>query len=90
MRRVLALTTALAFCGPMAAQAAGSGTSSDVTQLVGAYQHIQSVRVVENFENGAVATVDVIPSGQYRDCFERRARPLADHQDCNAAGRRCV
>lgn len=66
MRTVILLTIALAFGGPFAASAATTGVYSDLSQLVGAYEHIQSVRVIERFENGAVATVDVIPSGQYR------------------------
>lgn len=66
MRTVLAVTIALALCGPSAALAAGSSGQSDVSQLVSAYQRIQSVRVIEQFENGAVATVDVIPPNQFR------------------------
>jgi hypothetical protein len=66
MRTVLAVTIALALVGPSAALAAGSSPTNDLSQLVSAYQRIQSVRVVEKFENGAVATVDVIPSGQFR------------------------
>jgi len=66
MRTVLALTIALALGAPMAAFAAGNNTASDLSQMVGAYEHIQSVRVIEKFENGSIATVDVIPSGQYR------------------------
>ena len=66
MRTVLSVTIALALFGPTAALAAGSSPQADVSQLVGAYEHIQSVRVIEKFENGAVATVDVIPPGQFR------------------------
>jgi len=66
MRTVLIVTIALALCGPLAARSAGSGATTDITQLVGAYEHVQSVRVIEKFENGGVATVDVLPSGQFR------------------------
>ncbi len=66
MRTVFVLTLALALGAPLAASAAGNAAISDVSQLVGAYEHIQSVRVIEKFENGAIATVDVIPPGQYR------------------------
>jgi len=66
MRTVLAVTIALALVGPSGALAAGTNSTTDLTQLVSAYQRIQSVRVIEKFENGSVATVDVIPSGQFR------------------------
>jgi hypothetical protein len=67
MRTVLAVTIALALCGPPAAEAANNNAPTNgVSQLVSAYQRIQSVRVVERFENGSVATVDVIPPNQYR------------------------
>lgn len=65
MRTVLAVTIALALCAP-AVGAASTNASADLSQMVGAYQQVQVVRVVERFENGAVATVDVMPSGQYR------------------------
>mgnify|MGYP001202705806 CR=1 FL=1 len=66
MRTVFVLTLALAIGAPLAASAAGNNANGDLSQLVGAYEHIQSVRVIEKFENGAIATVDVIPPGQYR------------------------
>lgn len=66
MRTALGVTLVLALSGSIAAHAADSGAVNDVRGLVGAYQHVGSVRVIEKFENGAVATVDVIPSGQYR------------------------
>jgi hypothetical protein len=65
MRTVLAVTIALALCGPSAAWARTNPTT-DLSQMVSAYQQVQVVRVVERFENGAVATVEVMPSGQYR------------------------
>lgn len=66
MRTVLAVTIALALCAPSAASAARTNPSTDLSQMVSAYQQVQVVRVIERFENGAVATVDVMPSGQYR------------------------
>ncbi len=65
MRTVLALTIALALLAPAAAPAA-QNSSTDLSQMVSAYQRVQVVRVIERFENGAVATVEVMPSGQYR------------------------
>lgn len=65
MRTVLAVTLALAVGGPMAASAA-TNAGADVNQMVASYSGIQAVRVVERFENGATATVDVMPAGQYR------------------------
>jgi hypothetical protein len=65
MRTVLAVTIALALCAPSAAWA-GTNPTTDLDQMVSAYQQVQVVRVVERFENGAVATVEVMPSGQYR------------------------
>jgi len=66
MRTVLAVTIALALCGPGAALAARVNAATDLSQMVSAYERVQAVRVIERFENGAVATVDVLPSGQYR------------------------
>lgn len=62
MRTVSAVTLALALCAPLAAVAA----SPDLTNMVSAYRGVQVVRVVERFDNGAIATVDVMPAGQYR------------------------
>jgi outer membrane lipoprotein-sorting protein len=64
MRTVLAVTIALALCGPQVALAAD--TPPGLSQMVAAYQEIQSVRVVEKFENGATATVDILPGSQWR------------------------
>jgi hypothetical protein len=64
MRTVLAVTIALALCGPQVAFAADPPTG--LTQMVAAYQQIQAVRVIEKFENGAVATVDILPGSQWR------------------------
>lgn len=66
MRTVLAVTIALALSAPAVASAAHINPTADLNQMVSAYQQIQVVRVVETFENGSVATVDVLPSGQYR------------------------
>ena len=63
MRTVIALTLALALGAPIAAAAAGTG---DLQSMVAAYSGVQSVRVIERFENGSIATVDVLPNGQYR------------------------
>ncbi len=66
MRTVLAVTIALALLAPAAASAARTNANVDLSQMVSAYQQVQVVRVVERFDNGAVATVDVMPSGQFR------------------------
>lgn len=63
--RTVAVTLALALAAPVAA-AAATNAAADINQMVASYQGIQTVRVVERFENGAVATVDVMPAGQYR------------------------
>ena len=65
MRTVLAMTIALALGAPAAAATTDS-TATALSQMVGAYQQIHAVRVIEKFENGVAATVDVIPPGQYR------------------------
>ena len=65
MRTVLAAALILALGTPLAARAAGT-PGGDITQMVSAYQGVHAVRVVERFENGAVATVDVMPAGQFR------------------------
>lgn len=64
MRTVLAVTIALALGAPTAALAADA--QAGLHDMVVAYQSVQAVRVVEHFENGATATVDVMPGGQYR------------------------
>jgi hypothetical protein len=64
MRTVLAVTIALALCGPQAAFAATA--PEGLNQMVAAYQEIQAVRVIERFENGATATVDILPGSQWR------------------------
>lgn len=64
MRTVLAVTIALALCGPQAVLAAATPTG--LTQMVAAYQEIQAVRVIEHFENGATATVEILPGSQWR------------------------
>lgn len=65
MRTVTALTLALAL-GASAAASAASNPSTDLQNMVATYNAVQSVRVIERFETGAVATVDVLPAGQYR------------------------
>ena len=62
MRTVSAVTLALALFATVAARAA----QIDLSQMVSAYRGVQVVRVIERFDNGAVATVDVLPAGQYR------------------------
>lgn len=67
MRLIAAVSLALAVCAPLAAHAASTpGAQSAVQNMVSAFSGVQSVRVVEHFENGAVATVDVMPGGQFR------------------------
>ncbi len=66
MRTFFALALALGLGAPVAAYAADTGVMSDLSQLVGAYQHVHSVRVIETFENGSAATVDILPDGQFR------------------------
>lgn len=65
MRTVLAVTIALALGAPISAYAAGTPTDDTITKAAVAYQQLGIVRVVEHFDNGAAATVDVMP-GQYR------------------------
>lgn len=67
MRGLLATSLALALAAPLTAVAAtNSADLSAVQNMVAAYNGLQSVEVVEHFENGAIATVDVMPSGQFR------------------------
>jgi hypothetical protein len=67
MRLIAAVSLALVLGAPLAAHAASNaGAQSAVQNMVSAYSGLQSVRVVEHFENGAVATVDVMPGGQFR------------------------
>ncbi len=77
MRTVLAVTIALALCAPMAARAAQtqSDVSSDLSQMVSAYSQVRVVRVVERFEDGTAATVDVMPSGQVRVAGNKNLDP---------------
>jgi hypothetical protein len=65
MRTVLALTIALALGAPISAGAAGTSPADELSKTAVAYQQLGIVRVIERFDNGAVATVDVMP-GQYR------------------------
>ncbi len=64
MRTVTGLTLALALGAPACAFAATP--AADLQNMVAAYSGVQSVRVVEKFETGSTATVDVLPGGQYR------------------------
>ena len=66
MRALLAASLALTLASPLAAFASPSPSFTAVQNMVSAYNGLQTVRVVEHFENGAVATVDVMPGGQYR------------------------
>ncbi len=65
MRTVLAVTIALALAAPIAAGAAGTSTTDTLSKTVAAYQKLGIVRVIERFDDGSIATVDVMP-GQYR------------------------
>ena len=65
MRTVAALTIALGLSAPIAA-AAATAPSADLQKMVAVYAGVQSVRVIEKFETGAIATIDVLPNGQYR------------------------
>jgi hypothetical protein len=64
MRTVWILAIALLSAAPVASLA--DTTPQGLSQMVAAYGQVQAVRVIERFENGATATVDVMPSGQYR------------------------
>lgn len=64
MRTVSALALVTALSAPAAATAATN--PADIQSMLVAYQGVQSVRVIERFENGHIATVDVLPAGQYR------------------------
>lgn len=67
MRVLLAASLALALGSALPANAATDPAAfSAVQNMVSAFNAVQTVRVVEHFENGAIATVDVMPSGQYR------------------------
>ncbi|HKU66564.1 MAG TPA: hypothetical protein VJP85_02200 [Candidatus Baltobacteraceae bacterium] len=65
MRTVLAVTIALALCGPNTALAAGTSIPGSLSKAVANYQNLGVVRVIERFDDGNVATVDVM-KGQYR------------------------
>ena len=66
MRALVAASLTLALAGALPAYAAPSPAFSAVSNMVSAFEGLQTVRVVEHFENGAMATVDVMPQGQYR------------------------
>jgi len=66
MRGLVAMCLSLALAGAVPALAEPSPAFSAVSSMVSAFSGVQTVRVVEHFENGAVATVDVMPQGQYR------------------------
>jgi hypothetical protein len=88
------VTIALALSAPLAARAAQTADpTADLSQMVSNYQQVRVVRVIERFENGTAATVDVIPSGQYRVAGSAGQDPalivlLATHPvpDLSAAG----
>ena len=66
MHKFVIAGLAIAIAWPVAVQAANNPAFSAVQNMVSAYSNVQTVRVVEHFENGAVATVDIMPSGQFR------------------------
>lgn len=67
MRILLAAGLALALGAALPANAATNNQAFTAVQnMVSAFNGLQTVRVVEHFENGSVATVDVMPSGQFR------------------------
>jgi hypothetical protein len=67
MRVLFAAGLALALGAAIPANAATNPASYTALQnMVSAFNALQTVRVVEHFENGATATVDVMPSGQFR------------------------
>lgn len=65
MRTVLAVTIALAMLAPVAAPAATSAPTDSLSKAVVAYHQLGVVRVIEHFDDGNFATVDVMPN-QYR------------------------
>ena len=65
MRTVLAVTIALALLAPSVAGAAGVSSTDPLGKAVVAYQQLGVVRVIEHFDDGGYATVDVMPN-QYR------------------------
>lgn len=69
MRKALSATIAL--CAGLALAVPAWAASDPAAQtaiqnMVSAYSGVQNLRVVEHFENGAIATVDIMPGGQYR------------------------
>jgi len=66
MRTVLAVTIALVLFGSSTVLAAGTTSTPDtLSKAVANYQSLGVVRVIERFDDGNVATVDVM-KGQYR------------------------
>ena len=65
MRTVCAVTIALLALAPFSAKAAGDPYFA-VSQVRTAFSHLQSVRLVEKFPSGAVATVLFSPSAPVR------------------------
>jgi hypothetical protein len=65
MRTVHAVTIALASLAPVAALAAGSAPPDALSKTTVAYHQLGIVRVIEHFDDGNFATVDVMPN-QYR------------------------
>jgi hypothetical protein len=65
MRTVLAVTIAITLLAPVAAPAAGTAPTDSLSKAVVAYQQLGVVRVIEHFDDGNFATVDVMQN-QYR------------------------
>lgn len=65
MRTVCAVTIALLALGPISAGAATDPYAA-IAQVRTAFSHVQSVRLVEKFPSGAVATVQFSPSAPAR------------------------
>jgi hypothetical protein len=65
MRTVLAVTIALALLAPVAALAAGTSPTDALSKTAVAYHQLGVVRVIEHFDDGNFATVDVMQN-QYR------------------------
>lgn len=66
MRTVIISAIALAVVSPLTAFAASGDAYSAYRDMLGAFQHVTAVRIVEKFENGAVATVDFTPPNSYQ------------------------
>lgn len=63
MRTVYGLTIVLLTLAPVAAQT--SDPYASLRQMVGRYQRVQGVQIIEHFQNGQVATVNYLPPNTY-------------------------